>query len=106
MYPATLLAAAALAAAATPMLAQQTFRAGVDLVHFAVVVTDRQGSPIEGLTRDDFEIIEEGGSRRSATSPPETTPAARSARACRCTSGSRSTPAAAWNATSTPSAPR
>jgi Ca-activated chloride channel family protein len=60
MYPATLLAAAALAAAATPMLAQQTFRAGVDLVHFAVVVTDRQGSPIEGLTRDDFEIIEEG----------------------------------------------
>jgi len=39
---------------------QQTFRAGVDLVHFAVVVTDRQGAPITGLTTADFEIIEAG----------------------------------------------
>lgn len=40
--------------------AQQTFRVGVDVVHFGVVVTDKQGAPIVGLTRDDFEVIEEG----------------------------------------------
>jgi Ca-activated chloride channel family protein len=40
--------------------AQQTFRTAVDLVHFAVVVTDKQGSPISGLTADDFEIKEAG----------------------------------------------
>jgi Ca-activated chloride channel family protein len=43
-----------------PALARQTFRTGVELVHFAVVVTDKQGNPITGLTGDDFEIIEEG----------------------------------------------
>jgi VWFA-related protein len=41
------------------MLAQ-TFRARVDLVHFPVVVTDKEGSPVTGLTRADFEIVEEG----------------------------------------------
>lgn len=46
--------------AATALSAHQTFRAGVDLVHFAVVVTDRQGAPVTGLTADDFELIEEG----------------------------------------------
>jgi Ca-activated chloride channel homolog len=40
--------------------AQQLFRAGVDLVHFSVVVTDKEGTPVSGLTRDDFEIVEEG----------------------------------------------
>jgi Ca-activated chloride channel family protein len=40
--------------------AQQPIRVGVDLVHFAVVVTDRQGSPITGLTVDDFEVLERG----------------------------------------------
>ena len=39
---------------------QRVFRAGVDLVHFGVVVTDKQGAPITGLTTDDFEIIEAG----------------------------------------------
>lgn len=39
---------------------QRTFRSGVDLVHFGVVVTDKQGAPITGLTTDDFEIIEAG----------------------------------------------
>lgn len=38
----------------------QTFRVGVDLVHFAVVVTDKEGQPITGLTQDDFEILERG----------------------------------------------
>ena len=41
-------------------LAQQTFRSAIDLVHFGVVVTDKQGSPIAGLTADDFEIKEAG----------------------------------------------
>ena len=40
--------------------AQKPFRAGVDLVHFAIVVTDKQGAPVTGLTVDDFEILEEG----------------------------------------------
>ncbi len=40
--------------------AQQTFRSAIDLVHFGVVVTDKQGSPITGLTADDFEIKESG----------------------------------------------
>jgi Ca-activated chloride channel family protein len=39
---------------------QQRFKAGVDLVHFPVVVTDKQGAPITGLTPDDFEVVEEG----------------------------------------------
>jgi Ca-activated chloride channel homolog len=47
-------------AATSTLAARQTFRAGVDLVHFAVVVTDKQGAPITGLTADDFELVEEG----------------------------------------------
>ena len=50
----------ALATLTTAFASQQTFRAGVDLVHFSVVVTDKQGSPITGLKVDDFEVIEEG----------------------------------------------
>lgn len=48
------------AAAAAIAAGQQPFRAGVDLVHFGVVVTDRNGAPITGLTADDFEIKERG----------------------------------------------
>lgn len=40
--------------------AQQVFRAGVDLVHFGVVVTDRDGAPVLGLKAEDFEILEGG----------------------------------------------
>jgi Ca-activated chloride channel family protein len=50
----------AVAAAAAILSGQQRFRAGVDLVHFGVVVTDRSGAPITGLTAEDFEIVEEG----------------------------------------------
>ena len=50
----------AVAAAAAAARAQQTFRSQVDLVNFGVVVTDKQGLPITGLTADDFEIKEEG----------------------------------------------
>ena len=39
---------------------QQRFKGGVDLVHFSVIVTDKQGSPITGLKAEDFEIVEEG----------------------------------------------
>ena len=49
-----------LAAAVTAAAGQQTFRAGVDLVHFGVVVTDRSGEPVTGLTADDFEVLERG----------------------------------------------
>lgn len=50
----------AAAAAVSVAAVQQTFRAEVDLVHFGVVVTDKQGVPIAGLTADDFDIREEG----------------------------------------------
>ena len=47
-------------AAAAGVAAQQRFKAGIDLVHFSVVVTDKQGSPITGLKPEDFELVEEG----------------------------------------------
>jgi Ca-activated chloride channel homolog len=59
MSRAVLIASFALTAAAVGA-AQQTFRTAIDLVHFAVVVTDKQGSPITGLTADDFEVKESG----------------------------------------------
>jgi Ca-activated chloride channel homolog len=48
--------------ASTFVIAQQvpTFRSQADLVNFGVVVTDKQGTPITGLTADDFEIKEAG----------------------------------------------
>ena len=58
--------AAAAALTAVPLPAQQTFRTGVDLVHFAVVVTDKHGAPVTGLTPDDFELLEDG-KRQSIT---------------------------------------
>jgi Ca-activated chloride channel family protein len=64
-------------AAATMLVAQQTFRTEVDLVHFAVVVTDKQGQPISGLTAADFEIKESGKPQAIkffAAGDPETTP--------------------------------
>jgi len=40
--------------------AQRVFRAGVDLATMAVTVTDRKGQIIADLTKDDFEIFEDG----------------------------------------------
>jgi Ca-activated chloride channel homolog len=57
----TLLAVTAVSAAT---LQAQTFRVGVDLVHFGVTVTDKQGQPITGLTEEDFEVIERGKPQR------------------------------------------
>ena len=36
------------------------FRAGVDLTTFAVTVTDKKGNIVTDLTKDDFEVIEDG----------------------------------------------
>jgi Ca-activated chloride channel family protein len=66
-----------LAAVVTAAAAQQTFRTQVDLVHFGVVVTDRQGMPIAGLTAEDFEVKEEGKPQAIkffAAGNPETAP--------------------------------
>jgi Ca-activated chloride channel homolog len=52
--------ALALAATTAGAAAQQTFHAEVDLVHFSIAVTDKQGAPITGLTAEDFEVTEEG----------------------------------------------
>jgi len=40
--------------------AQQVFRAGVDLTNFAVTVTDKKGNIVPNLTKDDFEVVEDG----------------------------------------------
>jgi Ca-activated chloride channel homolog len=39
---------------------QPVFRAGVDLTTFAATITDRKGNIVTGLSRDDFEVIEDG----------------------------------------------
>ena len=57
MRSTVVIGATAAALTVAPLLAQQTFRTGVDLVHFAVVVTDKQGAPVTGLTPDDFELV-------------------------------------------------
>ena len=80
---------------------QQPIRVGVDLVHFGVVVTDKQGAPITGLTQDDFEVVERGKPQQIQFFAAGET--ARSRR--RCTSASCSTPAAAWSRTSATSGP-
>jgi Ca-activated chloride channel homolog len=40
--------------------AQQVFRSGVDLTTFAITATDKKGNIVTNLTRDDFEVIEDG----------------------------------------------
>lgn len=39
---------------------QQTFRSGVNLVHVPVVVTSKDDSLVRGLTREDFQLTENG----------------------------------------------
>src|SRR5262245_36227273 len=39
---------------------QPTFRAGVNVVRVDVIVTDASGNPVTDLTKEDFEIVEEG----------------------------------------------
>ena len=40
--------------------AQPVFRSGVDLATFAATITDKKGNIVTDLTRDDFEVIEDG----------------------------------------------
>ena len=56
------IAAVAGLAAQAPQPPQDTptFRSGVQLIDVDVVVTDKDGMPVRNLTRDDFEIIEDG----------------------------------------------
>ena len=42
---------------------QPTFKSGVSLVSVNAVVTDRNGRPVRNLTRDDFQILENGADR-------------------------------------------
>ena len=66
-----------LAAVITVTAAQQTYRTQVDLVTFGVVVTDKQGAPITGLSADDFEVKEAGklqAIKFFAAGDPETSP--------------------------------
>jgi Ca-activated chloride channel family protein len=49
-----------------PVVAQQpvpTFRSSVSLVSVNAVVKDRRGRPVRNLTRDDFQILENGATR-------------------------------------------
>ena len=63
---------------ASPIAPQQpTFRTAVDLVEFGVSVVDKQGQPITGLSRDDFEVFENGRKqtlRFFAAGEPEAAP--------------------------------
>ena len=49
-----------LSTALTLAAQQPTFRVDVDLVHFGVTVVDKQGKPVLGLSRDDFQVVEAG----------------------------------------------
>ena len=39
---------------------QATFKAGINFVRVDVIVTDRKDAPVTNLTKDDFEVIEDG----------------------------------------------
>lgn len=58
--PHTLLVGMALLALASGAAAQRVFRSGVQTVVVAVTVTDAGGRLVTGLSRDDFEIAEDG----------------------------------------------
>jgi VWFA-related protein len=63
MPPTSLLRGPLVAAAtlvAITVSAEQQFRSRVDLVQLPVVVTARDGSVVQGLTADDFEVLEDG----------------------------------------------
>jgi VWFA-related protein len=54
------LAACALATLSIAPAAQQAFRSRVDLVQVTVTVTDSDGRLVTGLSRDDFQVFEDG----------------------------------------------
>src|SRR5688572_4591011 len=73
VFATTVIAALALAVAD----AQQVFRSSIDLVNLGIVVTGRNGVPVLGLTREDFEVMEDGVPQRVthfAGGDPESAP--------------------------------
>jgi VWFA-related protein len=60
LFLAVLMPAAILGEQAPPAQPVPQFRSSVSLVLVDVVVRDRAGAPVKGLTADDFEILEDG----------------------------------------------
>ena len=60
MYRTAIATVLVLATGLAPAAQQPTFRTTVDLVHFGVTVVDKDGKPVTGLTRDDFQVVEAG----------------------------------------------
>lgn len=46
---------------------QPVFRAGINFVRVDVIVSDRNGNPIDNLKPEDFEIVEEGTTQKIET---------------------------------------
>ena len=59
-WPAAVLVAAAALAAAPAAVGRGQFSSSVNLVEVYVSVTDRQGQPVKGLSREDFTVREDG----------------------------------------------
>src|SRR5437762_11204275 len=59
--------------AVQPMLAQQraTFSSTTNVVVVNVTVLDRNGNPIENLTKDDFELYEDGKLQKLQAADPQ-----------------------------------
>jgi VWFA-related protein len=77
---AALAAVSAAAPAARPQAPDQVFPAGIEQVTVDVVVVDKKGEPVTGLTKDDFTVLDEGRPQSIATfdqvSVPDTPPPA------------------------------
>ena len=67
-------------AAQAPQSERPTFRASVENVVVDVVVTDREGRPVPGLTADDFEVYENGRPQSITAFTSVDTPVQRSER--------------------------
>lgn len=52
---------------ATPAETQPVFRTGINSVRVDVIVTDRQGNPVNDLKLEDFEIAEDGKPQKAET---------------------------------------
>ena len=52
---------------AAPDPGQPVFRTGIDFVRVDVIVTDRQGNPVNDLKLEDFEITEDGKAQKPET---------------------------------------
>jgi VWFA-related protein len=52
---------------AAPPDPQPVFRTGINFVRVDVIVTDRQGNPVDDLKLEDFEIVEDGRPQKAET---------------------------------------